>query len=62
MYPGPVNDSETEREDLLLDIALLRKLLDNARDRQPPDNLTVQACTEVLRDRYARLERLDRAE
>ena len=49
-----------ERENLRLDIAILRKLLDSARSRQPPDNLTIQACTEVLRDRYARLEGLDR--
>jgi hypothetical protein len=55
-----MDDLQTERENLLLDIALLRKLLDLARNRQPPDDLTVRACSEVLRDRYARLERLER--
>lgn len=55
-----MDDRRSERDDLLLDISLLRKLLDDARNRWPRDNLTVQACTEVLRDRYARLERLER--
>lgn len=35
-------------------------MLDDARNRQPSDNVMIHACTEVLRDRYARLEQLER--
>jgi len=49
------NPVATERENLRYDLALLSRLRANVQG----DSIAVQACDEVMRSRYARLEELE---
>ena len=46
-------------DDLRVDIAILRNLIDAALDEGPPDSPLIRASAHVLRDRCARLEELE---
>jgi hypothetical protein len=50
--------SADERNNLRYDLALLSRLRANLQ----PDTIASQACDEVMRKRYARLEELERVE
>lgn len=51
-------DAAAEREKLHYDLALLSRMRANVQ----PDTIAVQACDEVMYERFARLEELERGE
>ena len=55
-----IDPGERELDDLRLDVATLRALIDAALDRgADADDFTLRACARVLYERRARLQQLE---